>query len=188
MDTPAAQSPFSYPAGPEADPGYLRSIRTTPVIGTVRLTALAMLGAVPLLSVLVVVILGTGTDWSPLGLAIPAAGLLTAGLALALPRVPPIDPGRSPHRTAREAVGRLQAATMTRLALCESAAMFGLVSSFAIDRTAVPMLLGAAISMVAMPLLALPTRAAVERFRAALERDGTPSYLWNELVHRGGAE
>ncbi|MFC7327246.1 hypothetical protein [Marinactinospora rubrisoli] len=186
MDTHAAQPPSGVPLGPEADPGFLRELGNGRPLGTLRGISLSMLFSVLFLVAVLGAVHGPVFDWSPAGLAVPAvAGLLAVTAAVWLPRVAPIEPARTPQGTARKAVARFESATMVRLALCQVATLFGMISSFAFEPSLAPVLLGAAISLVAMPLLALPTRARIEEFRVRLERNGDHSYLWNGLVHKG---
>lgn len=177
----------SLPLGPEADPGYLRTVAEGNVLGSLRLVAATVTGVLPVLLVVLLFTAGASAAWSPLVL-LPA--LLGAGAVAAAVAVPvrPISPDATAEEAARTSVRRFQQIVMLRLALCEIPALFGFVAAFALDGGVIAFLLGAAVTLAGMFRLVIPTMAVVERFRERLEGTGATSYLWNGLLHlRQGA-
>ncbi|GAA3728939.1 hypothetical protein [Salinactinospora qingdaonensis] len=173
----------SHPISAEADPGYFPSLtRRTTTLASLRTFALALTGSLPLLAAAVFLSVEPAFTVAPASLALPAFGLATVAATLAVPPVPALAPALSPHVAARTAVTWLRIVVLTRLTLCETAALLGVVASFLQPRGPLPFLLGALISAAGMAAVGLPTRAMIERVRVRLESEGTPSFLWNELL------
>lgn len=178
------------PLGPEADPGYMRSMADRRgLLGHLRMTAMVGFGIPPLLFCLIApYAVPPFTEWDPMSLLYPGLGIPAVALAAALPRVKPLTPGPSPEHTARASAVRFQQSTIFKLALCEVPVLLGLASSFIHASGVIPLIAGLALTALGYFTLALPTRAAVERFRARLEAEGQQSYLWTGLlaVYTGG--
>ncbi|GLU48884.1 hypothetical protein Nans01_32350 [Nocardiopsis ansamitocini] len=168
--------------GSEADPGFLASLggSATP-LSVLRLLSVAMAGVIPLITGVMVVVIGVEFAFTPIAIALPAVGLGAVAAAFLL-RPAPLDTDLTPGAAGHQAVLRANSTTLVRLALCEAAVMLGLVGAFLGEMSLTPLLAGAVISLLGMAMVALPTRSTIEEYRERLESRGATSYLWNGLT------
>ncbi len=141
----------------------------------------AMIAAIPMITLVMwFVLAGDGIGdfpggWAPLvvvALAVAAYSFceLAGFRALALP------PGGQPAEIERESWQKFTSSTFVRFALCEAVFLVSIAIAFVVDSYWI-VLIGA---VLALPLVAWevwPSRRNQQRFAAALESAGHPSYL-----------
>jgi hypothetical protein len=171
-------------AGPEGDPGYLGSLGTGTMLAQLRMTFLA-LAAVPLVVVALspaIIKIETGhLALSPLSAVLAVVVLAVLAVCLA-PRVPgSLRSGLDPTQAAAASSVSFRSAVLLRFALAEAVILGGLPLSMASD-SLTPMLLAFALGYPLLIVLALPTRATIERMRRRMEAGGAESELWAALL------
>jgi predicted MFS family arabinose efflux permease len=171
-------------AGPEGDPGYLGSLGTGTMLAQLRVTFLA-LAAMPL------VVIGLAPaiikiETGRLTLSPPWATLAVAVLAVLAfwlaPRVPGrLRAGLDPSEAAAASSVSFRSAVLLRFAIAEGVILGGLPLSMASD-SLTPVMVAFALGYPLLIVLALPTRATIERMRRRMESGGAQSELWAALL------
>lgn len=163
MSSSQQSTPASQPVGLEA---------IARVLGMVMI---AMLGGVLLMAAVVVfaVVDGPGELWGAL-ITLVVGCVLAFGALVAPPRQLqpwPASSARDPQR----ASGQLRSAAFMAMVLGEVPALVGVINGVVVDGW-LPVLVGAAISAVAIPA-AGPTKARLTEWNARLEADGARTGL-----------
>jgi hypothetical protein len=158
------------------------------VFQQLRILALRLMGALPVIGVVLWAVLSATQDvW-----ALPPPWLMLAQVAAGVSvhffneaagrRTPPIVAGLP--REEAETTSRLafQSAMVERFAFSEAIAIVSLAAAFWLAEGGIlGYVTGALVSLALMVLHVWPTPRAVERTAAALERDGGTSYLREAL-------
>ncbi|WP_105567505.1 hypothetical protein [Microbacterium halophytorum] len=158
-----------------------------PRLTTVRMIAGSFAGMVVLLGVVVALIVPSEqwfTGPGAIGLALPAAGG-ALGLVLMLTmghHVPALPPTTPADQAASTAFAAFQSTLFVRLAAAELPTLVGIAAVFIADEpSAIPYLIGGAISLVLHAVYAFPTAASVRRIERRLDREGGHSRLADSL-------
>jgi hypothetical protein len=146
------------------------------VMGALFLMAVALtfvlgLGAPPLLSVLLLLLLGAG------------AWFVIEGVGY---RAKPVAPNLDPDAARQAAMNQFQSALMRRLAISESVAIIGIALAF-VSRTVVVYDVGASVSVLLLLVHVWPSERSVDRVVTQLERDGAQTGL-REMLGFGGSQ
>lgn len=158
-----------------------------PRLMTIRMIAGSFFGMVLLLGVVIAFVVPS-EEWfaNPglLGLVLPVAGG-ALGLVLTLTMghsVRAISPTAPPDQAASAAFTAFQSSLFIRLAAAEVPALVGIAAVFITDEpSAVPYLIGGAITLVLLAAYAFPTAASVRRIERRLDREGGRSRLSDSL-------
>jgi hypothetical protein len=152
---------------------------------TLRFLVGAVIGALFLMAVALMFVLGLGTP--PL-LTLFLLLLLGAGAYLVIEtvgyRVKPLAPDLSEDAARQEGMKQFQSSLMRRLALAESVAVIGILLAF-IAKTVLVYDVAAAISILLLLIHVWPSERSVDRVVADLERDGARTGL-REMLGFGG--
>lgn len=154
------------------------------MIQRLRTLALTLIGGLVLITVAIHFVLGYRED----AFAVPETWALAAVLGVGVAthvvifsigyRAPAIDP-TAPRESY---VAGYQSAMILRFALGESTAILALALGFVVPEGGMLLfLIGVAIAFAALALHVYPWEFSVERYRAALEREGGTSYLREDL-------
>jgi hypothetical protein len=184
-----ARVPFAEPrfgAGPEADPGFVASLREQPptMLGRLRVMMLTLAAAPVLIFALIPFLVRGGQGlfgalpyWIFAPLAAAFAGALLGGL-----RVPrPLTPGGDAARAAEAAAVLFRQAMLLRFALSEAVILLGLALAV-LTHSQWTYAAGFVLGYPLLIVWALPTRGMVERVRRRLEGAGAESHLWAALL------
>ncbi|MCW2889977.1 MAG: hypothetical protein QOE54_7144 [Streptosporangiaceae bacterium] len=185
--------PFVEPllgVGPEADQGYLASLRSGPrtMLRQLRATMLTLVIAPLAISAIVPFVVRDGKSrfgdlpgWVFLPLVLAFLVALVVGLRA--PRALPLAPDREadPRRTAELAAVVFRQALFLRFALSDAVILLGLALAV-IGHSEMPFAVGFVLGYPLLIALALPTKGTVERMRRRMEAAGTESHLWAVLL------
>jgi hypothetical protein len=177
-------------SGPEADQGYLGSLRPGPqtMLRQLRATMLTLVIAPLVIAAIVPFVVRDGKsrfgdlpEWVFLPLVLAFGVALVVGLRVprALPRAP--DREQDPRRTAELAALVFRQALFLRFALSDAVILLGLPLAV-ISHSEMPFAVGFVLGYPLLIALALPTKGTVERMRRRLEAAGTESHLWAVLL------
>lgn len=165
--------------GPGAGPGKSPALQTLrylvgAVIGALFVMAVALMfvlgfGPPPLLSVLLLLLLGAGAYFV----------IETVGY-----RVRPVDPGLDGDAARQAGMSQFQSSLMRRLAMAESVAIIGIALAF-VGRTVLIYDVGASISVLLLLVHVWPSQRSVDRVVSELERNGARTGL-REMLGFGG--
>ncbi|GAA2075178.1 hypothetical protein GCM10009821_12750 [Aeromicrobium halocynthiae] len=156
---------------------------------TFRILVLALVGAVPVITVAVALVLpAEGTSPDPLTVGVCVAVVLGAALAARLigfrvPTLPAGSDARNDDAVRRESLNRFQSSTMLRFAVTEAGFIIVLAWTFVADEGPWPLLVVALPAAVLILLNCWPSRANVDRVATALEADGARSGLRETFGH-----
>lgn len=98
-------------------------------------------------------------------------------------RAPPIQPGGQPAEVENQSWLAFNKSTLLRFAVCEAVFMASISIAFVVS-SYWPVLIGAALALALIGWEAWPTQRNLQRFAAALESGGHPSYLLGRPVDR----
>jgi hypothetical protein len=168
--------------------GVVAAPQKTPVVTTLRMLVGAVVGALFLMAVALMFVLGFGAPalWAVavlvlLGVAAYAA-IETVGY-----RVKPISPQLTADEAREAAMNAFRSSLMTRLTIAESVAIVGIALAFVGGRTVLLYDLGAAISVLLLAVHVWPSLRTVDKVVARLEADGARSGL-REVLGFGGTQ
>jgi hypothetical protein len=177
-------------SGPDADRGYLASLRAGPptMLRQLRATMLTLVVTPLAISAIVPFVVRDGKSRFgelPAWVFVPL--LLAFGVAVVVgvraPRALPFTPGQvaEPRPTAELAAMAFRQALFLRFALGDAVILLGLALAV-ISHSEMPFAAGFVLGYPLLIALALPTRGTVERMRRRLEAAGTESHLWAVLL------
>jgi len=150
-----------------------------PFAVSARILCGALIGALPVLGLMMFFVLGTDETpptWVPL--AQLAAGVVIHVVVEAIGYRPqPLDPSLDDHEASSEARTRWQSTMILRFALIELIAIASLAAAFVIDGGVWTYLGGALVSLVLMAVHIWPGARSITRTADALEVQGQPSFL-----------
>ena len=161
----------------------------TPVVTTLRMLVGAVVGALFLMAVALMFVLGFGAPavWAVVVLLVlgVAAYFLLEKVGY---RVKPISPSRPPEQAREAAMNAFRSSLMLRLSLAESVAIIGIALAFVGGRTVLLYDLGAAISILLLAVHVWPSLRTVDKVVGRLEADGARTGLRELLGFGGGAQ
>jgi 4-hydroxybenzoate polyprenyltransferase len=159
----------------------------SPAMKTLRFLVGAVVGALFLMAVALMFVLGLGPP--PLA-SVALLLLLGAGAYFVIEtvgyRVKAVDPNQSEDAAREEGMKQFQSSLMRRLALAESIAIIGLLLAF-IAGTVIIYDVGASISILLLMIHVWPSERSVDRVVTSLERAGARTGL-REMLGFGGRE
>ncbi|WP_203336208.1 hypothetical protein [Nocardioides limicola] len=153
----------------------------TQAFRTLQVIVSAVMGTVVVLGAVVYVALGSVDPWAmPPVWVLPvvvvmgvSAALITYAMNTQLPRLDPTAP-----RSQTNAFGPFQANTILKMATAEMVALVALVLAFLVDEgSLLTYVVGAAISLVILATLVLPTRSVIARAEQQMDSAGGRSHL-----------
>jgi hypothetical protein len=165
------------------------SAQKSPVLLSLRMLVGAVVGALFLMAVALMFVLGFGAPplWAVLLLlfigAVVYAVLQSFGY-----RVKPVSPTLPPDQAREAAMNAFRTTLMLRLTLAESVAIIGIALAFVAGRTVLLYDLGAAISVLLLAVHVWPSLRTVDRIVAGLEADGAHTGLREVLGFGGGTQ
>lgn len=154
------------------------------MIQSLRILALTLMGALVFIGIALYFVLGTQENAFalPATWALVAVVVIGAGSNVMIPLVGYQAPAIDATAPRQRYTGAFQSGMILRFAFAESTAIISIALAFVVvDGGMLLYLIGAAISLVTMAVHVYPSEAAVERFRARLEREGGTSYLREDL-------
>lgn len=158
----------------------------TPALRTAQMMALAFMGMVVVLGVVVYLSVPDADLTLPSTYVI--GGQVVAGVVIGLIlstigfRVAPITPGTDPEKAKGEALQKHQTSMTLRLALSELVALVSIALAFILTEGQVmAYVIGGAISLLLMALFAYPSAGNVRRVEASLDGAGAQSRLADTL-------
>jgi hypothetical protein len=113
--------------------------------------------------------------WAPLVVVAAAAGAYSLCELMGF-RAVPLEHGGRPADVEAESWRRFTSSTFLRFAICEAVFLISLPLAFLVDSFCV-VLIGAIVALPLVALEVLPGARNQQRFAAALEARGVPSYL-----------
>lgn len=153
---------------------------------TLRTLAGALMGALLLIGVAVVTVLGgDATGELPVGWVAGVAGLgllMTMLIPVVGYQIRPIAPGTTAEEAKSSARLQLQSSTILRFALAESVGIVAVAAAFVSEEGGLyPLLLGIGIAALLMLWHVWPGDRVLARVQQALEREGAQSYFREAL-------
>jgi hypothetical protein len=159
----------------------------SPAMKTLRFLVGAVIGALFLMAVALMFVLGLGPP--PL-LSVALLLALGAGVHFLIEtvgyRVTAVDPSQSEDAAREEGMKQFQSSLMRRLALAESIAIIGILLAF-IAKTVIVYDVGASISILLLMIHVWPSERSVDRVVTSLERGGARTGL-REMLGFGGPQ
>ena len=159
----------------------------SPAMKTLRFLVGAVIGALFLMAVALMFVLGLGPP--PL-LSVALLLALGAGVHFLIEtvgyRVTAVDPSQSEDAAREEGMKQFQSSLMRRLALAESIAIIGILLAF-IAKTVIIYDVGASISILLLMIHVWPSERSVDRVVTSLERAGAQTGL-REMLGFGGTQ
>ncbi|GAA1513419.1 hypothetical protein [Kribbella lupini] len=148
---------------------------------SLTLVVRAMLLAIPMITVVLWFVLapdGIGpfpAVWAPLAVVAAAVGAYSVCELIGF-RAVPLEHGDRPADVEAESWRRFTSSTFLRFAVCEAVFLISIPLAFVVDSYWV-VLIGAVLAIPLVVLEVLPSARNQQRFAAALEGRGVPSYL-----------
>jgi hypothetical protein len=163
-------------------------VQKTPVVSTLRMLVGAVVGALFLMAVALMFVLGFGAPavWAVVVLLAVGAGMYVL-LETVGYRVAPVSPSLAPEAARETAVNAFRSSLMVRLSLAESVAVVGIVLAFVGGHTVLLYDLGAAISVLLLAVHVWPSLRTVDKVVGRLEADGARTGL-REVLGFGGTQ
>ena len=161
----------------------------TPVVSTLRMLVGAVVGALFLMAVALMFVLGFGAP-APWAVVV----LLVLGVAMYVLletvgyRVRPISPSLPAEEARDAAMNAFRSSLMVRLSLAESVAIIGIALAFVGGRTVLIYDLGAAISVLLLAVHVWPSLRTVDKVVGRLEAEGARTGLRELLGFGGGTQ
>ncbi|MEP6650567.1 MAG: hypothetical protein ABJA74_11760 [Lapillicoccus sp.] len=159
--------------------------RKSPAMQTLRFLVGAVIGALFLMAVALMFVLGLG---APPPVSVALLLLLGAAVYFVIEtvgyRVKPVATDLSQDAARQEGMRQFQSSLIRRLALAESIAIIGILLAF-IARTVIVYDVGASVSILLLLVHVWPSERTVDRVVTGLERDGGRTGL-REMLGLGG--
>ncbi|HWI33963.1 MAG TPA: hypothetical protein VNS83_06600 [Lapillicoccus sp.] len=167
----------------------MASAQKSPVVLTLRMLVGAVVGALFLMAVALMFVLGFGAPplWAVLLLLLIGVAVYAVLQSFGY-RVKPVSPSLPPEQARDAAMNAFRSTLMLRLTLAESVAIIGIALAFVAGRTVLLYDLGAAISVLLLAVHVWPSLRTVDRVVAGLEADGARTGLREVLGFGGGAQ
>jgi hypothetical protein len=168
--------------------GSVASAQKSPVVLTLRMLVGAVVGALFLMAVALMFVLGFGAPplWAVLLLLLIGVAVHVVLQSFGY-RVKPVAASLPPEQARDVAMNAFRTTLMLRLTLAESVAIIGIALAFVAGRTVLLYDLGAAISVLLLAVHVWPSLRTVDRVVAGLEADGAHTGLRQVLGFGGGA-
>ena len=161
----------------------------TPVVSTLRMLVGAVVGALFLMAVALMFVLGFG---APAVWAVVVLLVLGVAMYFALEtygyRVKPISPSLPAEEAREAAMNAFRSSLMLRLSLAESVAIIGILLAFVGGHTVLLYDLGAAISVLLLAVHVWPSVRTADKVVERLEADGARTGLREVLGFGGGPQ
>ena len=169
--------------------GAVAPAQKTPVVSTLRMLVGAVVGALFLMAVALMFVLGFGAPapWAVVVLLVVgvAAYVLLEKVGY---RIKPISPSLPPDEAREAAMNAFRSSLMMRLSLAESVAIIGIALAFIGGHTVLLYDLGAAISILLLAVHVWPSVRTVDKVVGRLEADGARTGLRELLGFGGGTQ
>jgi F0F1-type ATP synthase membrane subunit c/vacuolar-type H+-ATPase subunit K len=159
----------------------------SPALQTLRFLVGAVIGALFLMAVALMFVLGVG---APPLLSVALVLLIGAGLYFLIEtvgyRVKAVSPHLSGDAARQEGMKQFQSSLMRRLAMAESVAILGILLAF-LARTVLIYDLAASVSILLLLMHVWPSERTIDRVVTGLEREGARTGL-RQLLGFGGTQ